>query len=131
MAKKETFKPSEAELDILQILWKHQPATVRTIHELLSKKKDVGYTTILKQMQRMYEDKKMLRRYKEGKTHLYEALVEQKEIKQGMFSKLVETVFDGSPMDLVMHALGKSKTSKEELETLQKWLNEQKKKSKP
>ncbi len=130
MSKKQVFKPSEAELEILQILWKHQPATVREIHELLSKKREVGYTTILKQMQRMHDDKKMLTRTKEGKTHLYTAVPKEKDIKQGMFSKFVDNVFEGSPMDLVMHALGKSKTSEEELEELQKWLDQQKKKTK-
>ena len=130
MSKKQLFKPSEAELEILQILWKHQPSTVREIHELLSKKRDVGYTTILKQMQRMHDDKKMVTRTKEGKTHLYTAIPKENEIKQGMFSKFVDNVFEGSPMDLVMHALGKSKTSKEELDELQKWLDKQKKKTK-
>jgi len=130
MAKKKIFQPTEAELEILQILWKHQPATVRQIHEYLSKKKEVGYTTILKQMQRMHDDKQMLTRTKEGKTHLYSSIPKQNEIQQGMFSKLVDTVFDGSSMDLVMHALGKSKTSQEELDELQKWLDQQKKNTK-
>ncbi len=128
MSKKTIYKPSEAELEILQILWEHQPTTVKVIHELLSEKKEVGYTTVLKQMQRMYEDKKMLSRTKEGKTHLYEAIPKENEIKQGLFSKLVNTAFKGSSMDLVMHALGKSKTSQEELDALQEWLDQQKKK---
>ncbi len=128
MSKKQVFKPSDAELEILQILWEHQPATVKLVHEILKEKKEVGYTTVLKQMQRMYEDKKMLRRSKEGKTHLYEAVVQKSDIKHGMYSKLVEALFDGSPMDLVMHALGKSQSSEEELEALQKWLDAQKKK---
>ena len=130
MAKKSSFKPSEAELEILQILWDQQPTTVKIVHEILSKKKEVGYTTVLKQMQRIYEDKKMLKRTKQGKTHIYEAIPQESDIKQGLFSKLVNTVFKGSSMDLVMHALGKSKTSEEELEALQKWLDEQKKKKK-
>ncbi len=128
MAKKKVFQPTEAELEILQILWKHQPSTVRFIHEILSEKKEVGYTTILKQMQRMHDDKGMLTRSKEGKMHLYKAVPKEGDIKQGMFSKLVDSVFDGSPMDLVMHALGKSETSKEELEELQRWLDQQRKK---
>jgi predicted transcriptional regulator len=130
MAKKEKYKPSEAELEILQILWEQQPTTVKVIHEILSKKKEVGYTTVLKQMQRMYEDKKVLKRMKKGKTHLYEAIPKESEIQQGLFSKLVDTVFKGSSMDLVMHALGKTKTSEEELEVLQEWLDQQKKKKK-
>ena len=129
MAKKKIFKPTEAEFEILQILWKHEPVTVRFVHEELCKKKDVGYTTVLKQMQRMFDDKKMLKREKDGKTHLYTAIPQKNDIKQGMYRRLVNTLFDGSPMDLVMHALGKEKTSEEELEALQQWLDQQKKKS--
>ena len=80
MAKQAPYKPSEAELEILQILWEHQPTTVKVVHEILSKKKEVGYTTVLKQMQRMYEDKQMLKRTKEGKTHLYEAVAKERGI---------------------------------------------------
>jgi len=127
MAKKQTFHPSEAELEILQILWKLQPTTVRVVHEHLSQKKEVGYTTVLKQMQRMHDHKKMLKREKEGKTHIYEAIPLEKDIQKGMFSKLLNAAFDGSKMDLIMHALGQSKTSEDELEALQEWLDKQKK----
>lgn len=128
--KKSSFpQPSEAELEILQVLWKDQPTTVRAIHEKLSKSKDVGYTTILKQMQRMFE-KGIVSRTKEGKTHLYSSIPKEKDIQKGMFNKLVKTAFKGSKMDLVLHALGNSKPSKEELEKLQEWLQQQKNKQK-
>lgn len=128
--KKSSFpQPSEAELEILQVLWKDQPTTVRAIHEKLSKSKDVGYTTILKQMQRMFE-KGIVSRTKEGKTHLYSSIPKEKDIQKGMFNKLVKTAFKGSKMDLVLHALGNSKPSEEELEKLQEWLQQQKNKQK-
>ena len=63
-------KPSEAELDILQILWNEGPSTVREVHEKLSHKKSVGYTTTLKTMQRML-DKKLLKRNDKAKTHVF------------------------------------------------------------
>jgi len=125
MKKNNLPHPSEAELEILQVLWKDQPASVREIHEQLSKTKDVGYTTILKQMQRMFE-KGIVTRTKEGKIHLYNAVLKEKNIQKGMLNKLVNTAFKGSKMDLVMQALGNAKVTPEEIEALQQWLEKQK-----
>ena len=130
MAKKEkTYQVSEGELDILQVLWAQQPATVREVFEHLEKRKDVGYTSILKQMQRM-TDKQLVKRNKQGKVHLYMAVPKEEEVQQTLYKKLVNTAFKGSSIDLAMHALGNTKASAEEIEALQKWLNEQKKKLK-
>ncbi len=127
MKKNNSPQPSEAELEILQVLWINQPTTVRDVYEKLCKSRDVGYTTILKQMQRMFE-KGMVTRIKEGKTHFYKSVPKEKDIQNGMLSKMVKTAFKGSKMALVLHALGNSKTSSEELKILQEWLQEQKKK---
>lgn len=118
-------QPTEPELEILQVLWEHQPTTVRFVHEQLVQQREVGYTTILKQMQRMSE-KGMITRVKEGKQHLYSASFSETQIQQSLYDKLVKTAFKGSPMQLVMHALGKNETSKQELDELQQWLNQQK-----
>lgn len=125
MKKNNLPHPSEAELEILQVLWKDQPTSVREIHEQLSNIKDVGYTTILKQVQRMF-DKGIVTRTKEGKIHLYSAVLKEKNIQKGMLNKLVKTAFKGSKMDLVMQALGNSKVTPEEIEALQQWLEKQK-----
>ncbi len=119
------LQPSEAELEILQILWEIEPATVRMVHETLSRKKQVGYTTTLKQMQRML-DKRLLTREEQGKTHLYTAIARPDEIRKNLFDRLVDTAFEGSAMKLVMHALGGSETSEEEIEQLMNWLEQQK-----
>ena len=116
-------KPSDAEVEILCILWDHQPATVRFVHEALCKKKQVGYTTTLKQMQRMQE-KKMIRRIaNDDKTHTYEALLQRDETRNSLFDRLVETAFQGSAMDMVLHAIGRSKASPEEIHALKEWLD--------
>ena len=116
-------KPSDAEVEILCILWDHQPASVRFVHEELCKKKQVGYTTTLKQMQRMQE-KKMIRRIdNEDKTHEYEALLQRDETRNSLFDHLVETAFQGSAMDMVLHAIGRSTTSPEEIRALKEWLD--------
>ncbi|NJL74759.1 MAG: BlaI/MecI/CopY family transcriptional regulator [Saprospiraceae bacterium] len=61
------FQPTEAELEILQVIWQHQPCTIGLIQEQISKKREIGYTTISKQVERMTE-KQMLERTKDGKT---------------------------------------------------------------
>lgn len=116
-------KPSDAELEILCILWEHQPVSVRFVHEELCKKKQVGYTTTLKQMQRMVE-KKMIRRTEDDeKTHVYESLLEESLTRNTLFDRLVETAFKGSAMDMVIHALGRSETSAAEIQAVKEWLD--------
>ncbi|MDP5169747.1 MAG: BlaI/MecI/CopY family transcriptional regulator [Bacteroidia bacterium] len=118
--------PSDAELEILQILWEAQPLTVRQVHEQLALTKDVGYTTTLKQMQRML-DKELLSRTEEGKTHLYTTPVQRGNIRKSLLSRLAETAFKGSAMSLAMQALGDSDPSEQELEALERWLEEKRK----
>ena len=110
------IQPTEAELEILQILWADQPMTVKEVHEQISQSKDVGYTTVLKQMQRMEGEKKMLSRYKEGKVHYYSAILNKSAVLSSSLNKFIDSFFNGSTSQLVMHDLGNKPTSKEELE---------------
>ena len=114
--------PSEAELEILQVLWEMEPATVKDIHEEIAKKKAVGYTTTLKQIQRMF-DKGLVSRKRDGKSHVYSSKVGQHETQSNLFNKLLNTAFKGSAMKLAMHALGKSQPSPEEIRQLRELLN--------
>ncbi|PQJ10800.1 transcriptional regulator [Flavipsychrobacter stenotrophus] len=117
------IKPTEAEMEILNILWADGPATVREVHEKLAQTKDAGYTTTLKQMQVMLE-KKLVNRDASSKTHVYNALV-NKEQTQGQFlQRMIDTVFNGSAMNMVMQALGNKKTSKAEVELIKAYLKE-------
>ena len=120
-------QPSEAELEILQILWADQPVTVKEVFEQISQHKDVGYTTVLKQMQRMHSEKGMLERYRDGKVHYYKATIQKSAVQTNSLNRFVDAVFNGSTSQLIMHALGNQPTSKEELEKLEEWLKEQKK----
>lgn len=108
------LKPTEAELDILQILWKQGPSTVKTINEISSRQRDIGYTTTLKLMQIMTE-KGLLSRELQGKTHVYSTLITEESIKTNAVSELVEEVFEGSAMDLVIQTLGHYKPNSDEL----------------
>ena len=121
MSTEQNHKPSEAELEILQVLWESEPTNVRFVHEQLAKKKYVGYTTTLKQMQRML-DKALIKREGSGKSYVYSSNVSEQDIQASLFDKVVEGAFQGSAMDLVMHALGRGKDSAEELSELRDFL---------
>lgn len=117
------IKPTNSELEILQILWEKGPCSVREVHEILEAKKEVGYTTTLKLMQIMCE-KNILERDMSARTHVYRAAISQKATQVQAVQKMMQTMFKGSPSSLVMHALGKHNTSKEELDTIRQYLNE-------
>lgn len=116
------LKPTESELEILGVLWNKEKATVRDVHEELAKIKDVGYTTTLKLMQIMHE-KGLVKRDDSNKTHIYEPVVTREKTQKQLVGKMVDTLFQGSPTQLVMQALGNHKTSRRELEEIQKLLD--------
>ncbi len=123
------LKPTESELEILQIIWFKKEATVREVHDILAKKKTVGYTTTLKLMQIMFE-KGLLTRNTETKSHLYEATVSQDKTQKLLLNKVIDSLFLGSSVDLVMQALGNKKTTKKELDQIRKYLKQLDKKGK-
>jgi len=119
------YHPSEAELEILQVLWKIEPATVRNIHERIAAAgKDVGYTTVLKQIQRLTEKGVLEKEIVDG-THLFRAIVQESDLKQEIAGKMLRNAFGGSALQMMMHALGNEKASPEELLELKKWLDNQ------
>jgi BlaI family transcriptional regulator, penicillinase repressor len=122
MSSTKTKKPTESELEILQVLWARDQASVRDVHEELQKTKDVGYTTTLKLMQIMFE-KGLVRRDDSSKTHIYQASVSRERTQKHLVGKMINTLFGGSPAVLVLQALGNHKTSPAELEEIQRLLN--------
>ncbi|MET0242110.1 MAG: BlaI/MecI/CopY family transcriptional regulator [Flavitalea sp.] len=116
------LKPTESELEILRVLWTRTTASVRDVHEELAKTKDVGYTTTLKLMQIMHE-KGLVKRDDSIKTHIYQANVSREKTQKLMLGKMIDTLFGGSPTELVMQALGNHKASEVELEEIQKLIN--------
>ena len=115
-------KPTEGELEILQVLWQRQYSTVRDVHDELNKTKDAGYTTTLKLMQIMFE-KGLVTRDSSSKTHIYQPAVTREKTQDLFLNRMIDSLFAGSPAQLVMQALGNHKTSKEELEEIRKYLN--------
>lgn len=108
------YKPTEAELEILSILWNHGASTVREVNDQLSKKRNVGYTTTLKMMQLMTE-KGLLDRSLVGRTHIYSVLLREEDVQNRLMNRLLETAFGGSAKKLILQALGNHRASSEEL----------------
>ena len=121
-------KPTESELEILQILWKNGTATVRDVHEELAQSKEVGYTTTLKLMQIMHE-KGLVKRDESMRTHVYQAAVNKEKTQKHLLTKMIDSLFGGSSTQLVLQALGSGErnVSAEELEEIQKLIENLKK----
>ena len=105
-------KPTDAELDILRVLWTRGSSTVREITTTLGRER--GYTTVLKFLQIMIE-KQLVRRNESKQAHVYRAAVSENQTQQQLVRDLLTRAFDGSPSRLVMQALAASKASPEEL----------------
>ena len=119
-------KPTEGELEILQVLWEKGKATVRDVHEVILQTKEAGYTTTLKLMQIMFE-KGLVLRDDSAKTHIYTPNVSKEETQSQFVGKMISGLFGGSSSQLVMQALGSHVPSKEELDEIQQYLNNLKK----
>jgi predicted transcriptional regulator len=121
-------KPTESELEILQILWKNGTATVRDVHEELALSKEVGYTTTLKLMQIMHE-KGLVKRDESMRTHIYQAAVNKEKTQKHLLTKMIDSLFGGSSTQLVLQALGSGErnVSAAELEEIQKLIENLKK----
>lgn len=116
------MRPTDSELEILHVLWKHGPRTVRQVNDELSQQRDIGYTTTLKLMQIMHE-KGLLTRAEDAKSHVYTAALDEQEARQTMIDRFLETTFRGSASQLVMQVLGRHKASADELDEIKKLLN--------
>lgn len=119
------IKPTESELEILQVLWTKGTASVREVHEELSKTKEAGYTTTLKLMQIMNE-KGLVKRDDSIKIHIYQPAVTREITQKHLLGKMINTLFGGSTTELVIQALGNHKASAMELDEIQKILTEMK-----
>lgn len=121
-AKSDSSKPTDGELDILQVLWDRGPSTVREIHETLTEDKGTGYTTTLKLLQLMVE-KDLVTRDESQRSHIYQA-VEQETTQRQLVRDLLKRAFGGSPTALVVQALSETRASAEDLEEIQSVLDE-------
>ncbi len=116
-------RPTEAELEILTVLWSRGPSTVRDVHETISRRKPTQYSTVLKFMQIMTE-KGLVRRNEKQRAHIYEAAQAREWTQQRLAGDLLQRAFGGSATNLMMGALSSRKASKQELAELRKMLDE-------
>ncbi len=115
-------KPTEAELELLRVLWERGPSTVREVHENLGAEKETGYTTTLKILQKM-ADKGLVTRDETDRTHIYAAAIKAEQTQRQLVRDLVHRAFGGSPMQLVVQALSEQKASPDELAEIRRLLD--------
>ena len=117
-------EPTKSELEILQVLWKYGPSTVRFVNDTLNEqKRAVQYTSTLKLMQIMAE-KKMLTRDETNMKHIYAAATEEKKMKGFLLNRFVDSMFNGSASSLMLQLLGNKKPTQEELEEIKEILKQ-------
>jgi predicted transcriptional regulator len=116
-------KPTEGELEILNVLWIRGPSTVREVHDEISRSKPAQYTTVLKLMQIMTE-KNLLRRDEKQRAHIYIAARPREWTQKQIAGDLLQRAFGGSARSLLMGALSARKASKDELAAIRQLLNE-------
>ena len=117
------YHPTPSELAILLILWSRGPSTVREIHEVLAREKDVGYTSALKFLQIM-TTKGLVTRTEEQRAHVYSANQPAEKTKQQFAADVLKRVFHGSASQLMQHALSGRRSSKKEIEEMRQMLDE-------
>lgn len=123
MPETELPRPTDAELEILKVLWRRGPSTVREVFETLGEARGTGYTTVLKLMQIMAE-KGLVVRDESERAHRYEAAAPEEETRRRLVGDLLRKAFDGSAKQLVLHALSAERASAEELTEIRRMLDE-------
>jgi BlaI family penicillinase repressor len=116
-------RPTDAELEILTVLWSRGPATVRDVHETIASRRPTQYTTVLKQMQVMAE-KGLVLRNEDQRAHVYEAARPREWTQRQLAGDMLQRAFNGSAKSLMIGALSSRKASKAELAELRVLLDE-------
>jgi BlaI family penicillinase repressor len=116
-------KPTASELEILQVLWRKGPSTVNDVQAVLARGDRVGYTTVLKLLQIMFE-KGLVKRDDSTRPHVFRAAVPEAQVKRRVIRDLLDQVFEGSAMSLVMQALSVKRATPAELRRLRELLDE-------
>jgi len=122
MGRRATPHATDAELEILQILWHEGPSTVRAVQQALDAIRPTGYTTVLKILQIMTE-KDLVERDESERAHVYRAAVTEAEVQEEIVSHMVDRVFAGSASKLVFRALSATGASASELEAIRGMLD--------
>lgn len=113
--------PTQAELEILNILWDNGDLRVQEVHEKLNRVRPIGYTTTLKAMQVMAQ-KGLLTRRLDGRSHIYSPTVQENTTKKNLLNSFIDATFRGSRSQLVMQLLGNSEVTREEIDEIKAYL---------
>jgi predicted transcriptional regulator len=114
-------RPTDAELEILRVLWDQGPSTVRDVHSTLVLHREIGYTTVLKFMQIMAA-KGLVERDETARAHVYKARVAQEQTQRQLVGHLLDRAFGGSAANLMMQALSGRKASAQEIAQMRQML---------
>jgi BlaI family transcriptional regulator, penicillinase repressor len=114
-------RPTDAELEILTILWSRGPSSVREVHETITRRRPAQYSTVLKFLQIMAE-KGLVRRNEEQRAHIYEAAQPREWTQRQLAGDLLERAFGGNPAQMLIGALSARKASKRELAEIRELL---------
>jgi predicted transcriptional regulator len=123
MARPMSNQPTEVEMQILRILWELGPSPVREIHKRLKTIKGTNYSTDLKMLAVMLQ-KGLVKRDENSQPHIYRAALSRAKAGKQLLQDLVEKVYDGSAMSLVLQALSSTKATKEEREEVRRLLDQ-------
>lgn len=115
-------RPTDAELEILTVLWSIGPATVRAVHEVIARRRPAQYSTVLKFMQIMAE-KGLVRRDESQRAHVYAAARPREWTQRQLAGDLLDRAFSGSAKAMLMGALSARKASKQELAEIRELLD--------
>lgn len=116
-------RPTDAELEILTVLWSIGPATVRQVYDVIRRRRRAEYSTTLKFMQIM-TDKGLLRRNEKQRAHIYETVKPREWTQRQLAGDLLERAFSGSAKSLLVGALSARKASEQELAEMHRLLDE-------
>ena len=122
MAPPDRTLPTGAELEILRVLWRSGPATVREVHDALGPRRRTGYTTVLKLLQIMHQ-KGLVARDEAERSHIYRARIGESVTQRRLLRDLTDRAFGGSAASLVMQALSTEKASAEDLAEIRRLLD--------
>lgn len=121
-------RPTQAELEILCVLWQRGPSSVREVQQTLSETRTIGYTTALKLLQIMAQ-KGLVARDERERTHVYRAALAQEQTQRQLLTDLLERAFDGSASQLILQALAARPASRDEMDEIRKVLDKAQRRS--
>lgn len=122
MARSASKHPTELELEILKVVWQKEPTTVRQVRDTLASVRDLAYTTVMTVMSIM-ADKGYLKRKKDGRSYVYEAVYREQRASRSMLQDIVDRLFGGSTTAVMQHLLETSDIDDEELKQIRLLIN--------